>query len=266
MSSIPSTIDNDLAMLISSLQIVEPKMSEKHGYAGKELESMSFAVNYHRWILSIFEPYLGARVVEVGAGTGFFSELLLERRLESLSLVEPSTAMYQRLCRRMEELKPPITVKTYNDVFPSVAEQIRSVQRPDAIIYVNVLEHIPDDVHELNVIHRVMDTAGRLFMFVPALSWLHGSMDQQLGHLRRYTRTELEQKCGAAGFRIIVSRYFDVLGVLPWWIKYRLMRSNHMEPGQVRFYDRRVVPVARMFESSVAPPIGKNLLLIGEKV
>src|SRR5262245_49972646 len=151
-------------------------MSEKHGYVGKELESMSFAVNYHRWILSIFEPYLGARVVEVGAGTGSFSELLLEGRLESLSLVEPSTAMYQRLCRRMEELKPPVTVKTYNDVFPSVAEQIRSVQRPDAIIYVNVLEHIPDDVYELNVIHRVLDTAGRLFIFVPALTWLHGSM------------------------------------------------------------------------------------------
>lgn len=241
-------------------------MSEKHGYVGKDLEAMSFAINYHRWILSIFEPYLGARLVEVGAGTGLFSELLLERRLESLSLVEPSTAMYQQLCRRMEELKPPITVKTYNGVFESVAEQIRSVQRPDAIVYVNVLEHIPDDVHELNVIHRVLDTGGRLFVFVPALSWLHGSMDRQLGHFRRYTRAELEQKCAAAGFRVIASRYFDVLGVLPWWIKYRLMRSSQMEPGQVRFYDRRVVPVARMFESNVAPPIGKNLLLIGEKV
>ena len=81
-------------------------MSEKHGYAGKDLEAMSFAVNYHRWILSIFEPHLGKRVVEVGAGTGSFSELLLERRLESLSLVEPSTAMHQQLCRRMEELQP----------------------------------------------------------------------------------------------------------------------------------------------------------------
>ena len=29
-------------------------MSEKYGYVGKDLESMSFAVNYHRWILSIF--------------------------------------------------------------------------------------------------------------------------------------------------------------------------------------------------------------------
>ena len=240
-------------------------MSEKHGYVGKDLEAMSFAVNYHRWILSIFEPYLGTRVVEVGAGTGSFSELLLERRVESLSLVEPSTAMYQQLCRRIDELNPSVTVKTYNDVFENVAAQIRSCGRPDSIIYVNVLEHIADDVNELNVINNTLDACGRVFVFVPALRWLNGSMDRQLGHFRRYTRTELEKKCVASGFRVIASTYFDVLGVLPWWVKYRLLKSNEMEPGAVRFYDQKVVPIAKTLESSITPPIGKNVLLIAEK-
>jgi SAM-dependent methyltransferase len=241
-------------------------MSEKHGYAGKDLEAMSFAVNYHRWILSIFAPYLGARVVEVGAGTGSFSELLLERRFESLSLVEPSTTMYQLLCRRVEELRPLQNVKTYNDVFENVAERIRSTHRPDSIIYVNVLEHIADDVHELNVINKALDTGGRIFIFVPALRWLHGSYDRQINHFRRYTRTELEKKCVAAGFKVIESRYFDLFGVLPWWVKYKVLQSSNMEPGAVRFYDQRVVPIARTLEASVTPPIGKNVLLIGEKL
>jgi len=241
-------------------------MSEKHGYAGKDLEAMSFAVNYHRWILSIFEPCLGARVVEVGAGTGSFSELLLERRFESLSLVEPSTTMYQLLCRRVEELRPLQNVKTYNDVFENVAERIRSTDRPDSIIYVNVLEHIADDVHELNVINKALATGGRIFIFVPALRWLHGSYDRQINHFRRYTRTELEKKCVAAGFKVIASRYFDLFGVLPWWVKYKVLQSNNMELGAVRFYDQRVVPVAKILESSVKPPIGKNVLLIAEKV
>lgn len=240
-------------------------MSETHGYAGKDLEAMSFAVNYHRWILSIFEPYLGIRVVEVGAGTGSFSELLLERRLESLSLVEPSTAMHQQLCQRIEELNPSVPVKTYNDVFENVAEQIRSGERPDSIIYVNVLEHIEDDVNELKIINKTLAVGGRLFIFVPALRWLHGSMDRQLGHFRRYTRTELEKKCVASGFRVMASRYFDVLGVLPWWVKYRLLQSKEMEPGAVRFYDQQVVPIAQTLESSLTPPIGKNVLLIAEK-
>ncbi len=241
-------------------------MSEKHGYAGKDLEAMSFAVNYHRWILSIFEPYLGKRIVEVGAGKGSFSELLLERRLESLSLVEPSAAMYQQLCRRMEELDPAVALKTYNDVFENVADQIRTTARPDSIIYVNVLEHIEDDVSELKVINRTLDKGGRVFIFVPALRWLHGSMDKQLDHFRRYTRTELEKKCVAAGFKVITSRYFDVMGVTPWWIKYVLLRSNDMEAGAVKFYDQTVVPFARRLESVLTPPIGKNVLLVAEKV
>jgi SAM-dependent methyltransferase len=241
-------------------------MSEKHGYAGKDLEAMSFAVNYHRWILSIFEPFLGSRVVEVGAGTGSFSELLLEQPLESLSLVEPSAAMYQQLCWRVEELRPSQNVKTYNDVFENVAERIRSAERPDSIIYVNVLEHIANDVHELKVINQTLDVGGRVFIFVPALRWLHGSYDRQINHFRRYTRSELEKKCVAAGFKVITSRYFDLFGVLPWWVKYKVLQSNNMEPGAVRFYDQRVVPIAKILESSVTPPLGKNVLLIGEKI
>lgn len=240
-------------------------MSEKHGYAGKDLESMSFAVNYHRWILSIFEPYLGRRILEVGAGTGSVSELLLERPLESLSLVEPSTAMYERLCRRIGQLSPAVPVKTYNDVFARVAGLIRSSEIPDSIIYVNVLEHIAEDVIELNLISNTLDPGGRLFVFVPALKWLHGSMDRQLDHYRRYERSELEEKCLAAGFKLITSQYFDLLGVLPWWVKYKLLRSNKMEPGAVKVYDRWVVPIAKIVESSIPPPLGKNILLVAEK-
>ncbi len=70
-------------------------------YAGRDLEGMCFAENYHRWILRIFEPFLGTQLVEVGAGTGSFSELVLKGRIESLSLVEPSEEMYKILHSRI---------------------------------------------------------------------------------------------------------------------------------------------------------------------
>ena len=65
-------------------------MSEKVVYIGKDLEAMSFAVNYHNWILDEFRPFLGKNIVEVGSGTGSFSELLLRENLDSLNMVEPS--------------------------------------------------------------------------------------------------------------------------------------------------------------------------------
>jgi SAM-dependent methyltransferase len=234
-------------------------------YAGKDLEAMSFAENYHRWILDIFQPYLGSRLVEVGAGTGAFSELILERRPASLSLVEPSE-MYRILTGRLAGMKTATELKTYNSIFSRVAPEIAERQRPDSIIYVNVLEHVPEDEAELRAVSETLVSGGRVFLFVPALRWLYGSFDELVGHFRRYTKRELEEKCRRAGFRVLTSGYLDLPGVLPWWVKYCVVKSPAMEPGAVRFYDRYFIPFIKRAETLVRPPIGKNLFLVAEKV
>jgi len=240
-------------------------VGEKVAYAGRDLEAMSFAVNYHRWILRVFEPYLGTRIVEVGAGTGSFSDLVLKHGPESLSLVEPSEEMYKMLNERVRQLDSPTQIETYNTIFSDVADRLRTAQRPDSILYVNVLEHIFDDETELATVHRSVRSGGRVLIFVPALRWLYGSFDEHIGHHRRYTKSELEGKCRRAGFRIVDCRYFDIAGIVPWWLKYCLFKSSTMEAWAVKSYDAYVVPATRAIESIVRSPIGKNLLLIAEK-
>ena len=84
--------------------------------------------------------------------------------------------------------------------------------------------------------------------------------------MRRYTKSELSRKCKRAGFRVLKAVYFDVAGVLPWWVKYRVLRSEKMEPAAVRIYDEFFVPVLRRVEALAPPPLGKNLLLVAERV
>jgi len=173
------------------LHTVLKKMGEHVVYMGRDLEAMSFAENYHRWILQVFEPYLGERLVEVGAGTGEFSKLILASEFKSVSLVEPLKAMFRVLSERLSHVCGPPLVNTYNSVFAEVAGHIREAQRPDSIIYVNVMEHIADDLEELVIVQRTLCERGRAFIFVPALRWLFGSFDHQVGHHRRYTKVEL---------------------------------------------------------------------------
>lgn len=235
-------------------------------YTGRELEAMSEASNYHRWILGIFAPYLGRHLVEVGAGLGSFSELILSHHAcETLSLVEPSGEMYRQLEARARRMPASPRVDTYHANFGEAAPLIKAKHSPDSVIYVNVLEHIADDEEELEAIHKTLCDHGRVFLFVPALSWLYGAFDKRVGHLRRYTKSELEEKLRRAGFQTIVSTYFDLAGIAPWWIKYRLLKSATMQPGGVRFYDRYIVPAARRFESMIHPPIGKNVIVVAEK-
>ncbi len=235
----------------------------KTTYVGTDLEAMSFAENYHRWILNELRPFLGKSLVEVGAGTGSFSELLLECSPDSLMLVEPSE-MVEKLRRNISSKNGGAKIRIFDSAFRDVADEVTAA-KPDSIIYVNVLEHIEDDSAELAAVFDALVPGGRVFIFVPAHPWLYGAFDKSVGHFRRYRRHELEQRTRAAGFEIRVSKYFDLIGVAPWWIKYRLLRSEKLEPKAVELYDRWAVPVTRAIESAIKPPTGKNLLLIGEK-
>lgn len=239
-------------------------MSEKVVYVGKDLEAMSFAVNYHRWILDEFKDLLGKSVVEVGAGTGSFSEMILRTAPESLSLIEPSD-LFAELRQRIQTNGAGPRVKFYNSVFAAVAAEIAAAQKPDSIIYVNVLEHIENDAAELRLIYDSLVPGGRCFIFVPALMALYGEFDRKLGHFRRYRKDELERKCESAGFRVLKSKYFDFAGVVPWYVNYRLLNAQGLGGGAVSLYDKLVVPVFRRLESLISAPVGKNILLIGEK-
>ncbi len=234
-------------------------------YIGKDLEAMDFAENYHRWILDLFKPYIGKDIVEVGAGTGSFSQLLLETKPETLRLIEPSE-MFIALSENLSGSNGTAKVDFFRNIFTQVADEISTGSQPDTLIYINVLEHIEDDIRELETVHRTLADHGRVCIFVPSMPMLFSEFDKRIGHFRRYTKKELVKKCEAAGFKIRVARYFDFLGILPWLVKYRMMRSLTMESGAVRLYDRVAVPLIRPIENILQPPIGKNLLVVAEKV
>ena len=239
---------------------MQNSMTDRPVYIGKDLEAMSFAVNYHRWILEEFRPFLGEHLVEVGAGTGSFSRLLLGEDPRTLALVEPSE-MFNHLERDIPEIGTGAEVDLYNSIFRTAVDTIVAKRRPDTIIYINVLEHIEDDLAELRAVHEALRPGGHCLIFVPAFMWLYGDFDRRVGHFRRYSKKEIEDKCRSAGFEIVRSRYFDLAGVIPWFIKYRVLRSDALGSSAVTLYDRVAVPVAQRLESVLPAPLGKNILL-----
>jgi SAM-dependent methyltransferase len=226
---------------------------------------MSFALNYRRWIMDSLKPHIGRHIVEVGAGTGAFSELLLAAAPASLTVLEPSSNLYSRLLKLLGPIDSTGVVRVHQSNFPDAWNGKTQIETPDTAVYINVLEHIEDDQTELKTIFKALAPQGRILIFVPALPFLMSPMDRGLGHFRRYTLPELVAKCSSAGFIIKTARYFDLLGVAPWWLKYRILKSNSMEAVAVRAHDRWVVPVSRTIESLINVPFGKNIILVGEK-
>jgi len=173
--------------------------------------------------------------------------------------------MFPLLSDRLRKLDTAHVAIAKQGTLSENIDAVRSEGAPDSILYVNVLEHVEDDSAELASIYSLLRRGGHALIFVPANRWLFGSMDRQLGHYRRYSMAELRDKCEKAGFTVCLASHFDFFGVLPWWVKYCLLRSSAMEPATVRFYDRWVVPLSRAIETRISPPVGKNLLVVALK-
>lgn len=234
-------------------------IEKSHKYDGKDLEAMSFAENYHRWILEEFLPYLSGDVVEVGAGSGNFTRQLAEAHVNCLTSYEPSKEMYSLLKQVVSNFGH---VTAINGFFDDTVCDNKNCY--DTIVYVNVLEHIEDDLSELKFVFNALRPGGNLCVFVPALSWLYSDLDKQVGHYRRYHKNELKGLAMRAGFEIEKIKYFDMLGIIPWYVIFVLLKKT-ISGGEVSVYDKMVVPLIKKGEAMINPPVGKNLLLVCKK-
>lgn len=73
----------------------------------------------------------------------------------------------------------------------------------DAIVLLNVLEHIADDVVAMSQVHRILKPGGIAVIEVPAGPELYDVYDKLLLHHRRYTLRGLRTLCAAVGLQVV---------------------------------------------------------------
>jgi SAM-dependent methyltransferase len=228
-------------------------------YSGEELDALGEAKNYYGWITDRFAPYLGPRIVEVGAGIGTSTGHLLEKRPDArLTAVEPAENNFPRLVRRFADDPRVTPVQGYlDDSLPAASA--------DAVVAVNVMEHVEDDAAFLRHAARVLAPGGHALVFVPALPALYGSLDQAFEHYRRYTRGGLVARLREAGLEPVSVRYINLPGMVAWWLWAKVLRRRTITDRAARFYDRWVVPAVRAVEDRVTLPVGNGLIAVGRK-
>ena len=148
----------------------------------------------------------------------------------------------------------------------------------DRVIAAEVLEHIRDDQRALHEIARVLRPGGLLAVTVPA--WLPERICWRLsdayhdvpgGHVRIYTRPELEAKLRRAGLTVGGHHHAHGLHSPYWWLKCAVGVGNDDHP-LARAYHRLLVwdimkspAVTRLADRGLNPLIGKSLVLYARK-
>jgi 2-polyprenyl-3-methyl-5-hydroxy-6-metoxy-1,4-benzoquinol methylase len=181
-----------------------------------DLDELASAVRYQQWMLAAVRPYLGDRVLEVGAGSGNMSRWLRPR--DRLILTEPDPALAERLAdAAAAHVAPPadgIAIARFDPVTDDAGRF--ASERIDTIVSFNVLEHIERDDVALRTLAAMLE----------------------LGASSR-----------------VVTRSFKPLGLPGWILAGRVLRQRRISPGQVRLSEA-LVPVYRWADHTVVGRFG----------
>lgn len=93
----------------------------------------------------------------------------------------------------------------------------------DALLCLDVIEHIDDDLGALKLLRGACRLGGKLILTVPALGKLYGMRDHALGHYRRYNKVELLAKLSVAGLAVRTCQYWNMAGVPAYWLSERIL-------------------------------------------
>lgn len=105
----------------------------------------------------------------------------------------------------------------------------------DAIVILNVLEHIEQDDEALRQIARILKPGGIAVIEVPAGPDLFDAYDRALMHFRRYSMRELRRRIIAAGLEVVSHSHLGALIYPAFWAAKKLSRRRAMaEPATTR--------------------------------
>ena len=240
----------------------QPVIDQKGHF--EALNRMAKLDKYYEWAYHNIEPWIGKRILDVGSGIGSITHKLSDKEL--VILIDNSkinVEHMERVFRNFDNFKVLCRDILYID---SVEFQNYGV---DTVICLNVLEHLKDDYLALQNIYKLLCEGGNLLLQVPALETLYGSMDIASGHFRRYNKHKLINIAEQIGFKVNKVFYMNIFGVLPWFIKSRILKkevnfSRTLAPEKLDSYNK-LMPIFEKIENIIPVPLGMSLIAIFKK-
>ena len=232
-----------------------------YSYIGSELELFSEARNWKAYYRQSIKKYLGAEVLEVGAGIGSTTEFLCRGNHQRWLCLEPDPQLAKTLNSYIASGSLPkcceLKVGTLLDLNPK--------EKFDNIIYIDVLEHIKDDIFEIENVYFYLKQGGFLVVLAPAHQWLFTPFDEAIGHYRRYNKRMLKAIITSEKFKCISLRYLDCVGLIASLGNRLLLKSKMPNKQQILLWDKVMVPISKIVDPFIQYSVGKSILGIWQK-
>jgi glycosyltransferase involved in cell wall biosynthesis/phospholipid N-methyltransferase len=220
--------DGVLALLAMLRFWISDRIYVDDAHGSQMLARLSRAPRFNAWMADVIRPHCGRRVLEIGSGTGNLTRRLVPRDAYVASDVNP---LYLDQLRHLTHDRPYLDVRltdvTRPESFPAVAAGF------DTVVCLNVIEHVQDDRAALENVRRALAPGGKAIVLVPRGPELLGTLDEVLGHVRRYTEASLRRVALDAGFEVQEIFGFNRVGTPAWWLNGKILRRRHFGFAQI---------------------------------
>jgi SAM-dependent methyltransferase len=228
-----------------------------YSYIGSELDLFAAATNWKAYFSSVLAPFIGARVLEVGAGTGSNIAFLHTSAVRQWTSLEPDPDLAHRIIERITLGELPETCRVLVGTIEGIEESLRF----NTVFYIDVLEHIADDAAELNCAASHLAPDGNLVVLAPAHQFLFSEFDAAIGHHRRYNAVSLTAvtppRC-----RLRTCFMLDSAGFFASLANRFLLAATMPSTRQIAFWDKVLVPISRVLDNVTAHKFGKSIVAV----
>jgi len=225
------------------------------------LDAISFAPRFNRYMYETIRPYCKGRILEIGSGIGNISRLFIEDGAE-IYLSDIRNNYIETLKSSFQEQAAGISMIDIADhKFDSSYKALTGSF--DTVFALNVVEHIKDDALAIKNAAKFLKPGGQMVILVPAFNFMYNSFDKALEHYRRYTRNSLNTLM-ANEMDVIHSQYFNLFGMLGWFVSGKILKKKTIPRNQMELYDR-LIWISRTLDSIVMNKVGLSIISVATK-
>ncbi len=228
-------------------------------YGRDVLNNLTGTPQYLSWLARKVRPHVGDTVLEVSAGIGNLTGRLLARRL--LYVAAEKDPLHLHALRNRFLRTPNVVVQRLDPNSPGDFAGLENCF--DTVLCLNVLEYLDDPAQVVRSLHATLKPNGVLVVLAPHGERLYGSLDQGLGHKRRYNKPDARRLLESQGFAVEAATDFNKAGSPPWWAYGKLFGSRHINKPVLKIFDKTVWIWRRL--DPLIPWPGLSLLVAGRK-
>jgi glycosyltransferase involved in cell wall biosynthesis len=228
-------------------------------YGRAFLNNLTGTPQYLSWLARVLRPYLGDTILELGAGIGNLAGRLMGRRLHYAATEKDPLYLHSLNNRFLRT--PNVSVRKLD---PERPEDFAEAGGPfDTVLCVNVLEYAADPGALIESAKRVLKTGGSLVLLAPQGPGLYGSLDRTLGHLRRFSKSELSTMLEKRGFKVQHMVNLNKISTPAWWFYGKLLHRSRLSKVMLKMFDKTVWIWRRI--DGLLPWRGLSLVVVATK-